>query len=746
MKIFPPRWWRRALAVGALVGAAGWPGLAMPQPGPWLPAHGPDDRSTALQNPPDFRWPWVEGSGDWEFELKGSDGIVKKARSSYAGLSWPEALAPGEHEWRVRRGGGSWGAPRRFTVAADAVPFVVPGAEEQLRRAAAKPRPRYVARKPAAPSAEAAALVRRVQDGLRKPLSEVREFSESERLTDRAEFKRSKRQSKQDGQRAARLLSEVALAWHLSGDERLKSEGRRRLLEVASWDPEGASGVEGVHLVARDIVWGMALLYDAVHDELSPAERRRVVDRIVERAQGIHAEFTAGERMQRQPINSHGWVTWAGAAAAVAMVAGDDPRADALFRELVPAFVTSIAPWGGDEGGYGNGTPYGMYDVASLIVPLDMIGSAIGADLFRKAWLRNVGRFFTYFVPPGGGDAPFGNGSEALRDGNAAWVMRALATRVPDPLIRWHAAQREGAAYNVLPLMLAAVAGPLRSGALPPGQPNAAVFGDVGWAALHSEIADLRRVSVYFKSSPYGSQNHSHADQNAFVVHAAGKELLKGSGYYDFYGSEHFREWYQTTRAHNAITFDGGKGQPTQRLAAAGRIVHSALSAAGDVVTGDATAAYAGQLSLAQRTIAYLRPGTIVVHDRLASDTARRWEWNFHADERITGDERSARVEVGGVSMCVDVLHAPPLRFEARSGFPVAPRSQVKKATHPDQWHAMFASAQPLREAEFVVAMRVGCAGSVPRLQREAAGWRVQAEAGGATREIRFEPGKASIR
>ena len=39
----------------------------------------------------------------------------------------------------------------------------------------------------------------------------------------------------------------------------------------------------------------------------------------------------------------------------------------------------------------------------------------------------------------------------------------------------------------------------------PEGTPNAAVFPVIGWAAMHSDLRDPRRTSVYFKSSPYGS-------------------------------------------------------------------------------------------------------------------------------------------------------------------------------------------------------------------------------------------------
>jgi hypothetical protein len=50
-----------------------------------------------------------------------------------------------------------------------------------------------------------------------------------------------------------------------------------------------------------------------------------------------------------------------------------------------------------------------------------------------------------------------------------------------------------------------------------------------------------------------------------------------------------------------------------------------------DIATGRAEKAYGGELSRAQRTIVYLRPGVVLVHDSLASDKPHAWEWNLHA-------------------------------------------------------------------------------------------------------------------
>jgi len=555
---------------------------------------------------------------------------------------------------------------------------------------------------------------------------------------------RQRRTAKREGQRASQQLAEVALALHLVRRDELVVEGRRRLAELASWDPHGDSGIHGNHLVARDMLWGLAALYDALYKDLDGDERRRAVDSIIARAADVHSEFLASGKMARQARNSHGWVAWAGAAAAIALVAGDDPRAEKLFLDLVPPFVTSISPWGGAPGGYGNGTGYGLWDVASLIAPFDIIGQAIGIDLYRKPWLAHVPRFFTYFLPPGAPEAPFGDAAEMPPDRNTAWTLRALSQRTNDPLVRWAAGQADPPAGGAMPLILSALRDPLEQPPLPPATPNSAYFEDVGWVAMHSALADRKRVSVYFKSSPYGSHNHSHADQNAIVVQAGGRALLKSSGYYDFYGSDHFKAWYQSTRASNAITFDGGKGQAQLDLNAKGRIVAFRSAPAYDVAVGDATQAYGGQLKQALRTVVYLRPDVVIVHDRLGSATARRWEWNVHADNRFEGDARAFRLESGPQSLCIDVLQAPPVRLDQQSGFQTPPRSSGKNATYTDQYHASLVSTNPSNEAEFVVALRISCTGKTPEIVREGSAWLVSVP--DASRTVRLQGEQTEVR
>jgi hypothetical protein len=244
---------------------------------------------------------------------------------------------------------------------------------------------------------------------------------------------------------------------------------------------------------------------------------------------------------------------------------------------------------------------------------------------------------------------------------------------------------------------------------LPAHQADAVLLPDAGWAAMHSALADRKRTSVYFKSSRWGSYNHAHADQNSFVVHADGKVLTGGSGYFDpyaYYGTVHWKNWYQQTKAHNAITFDGGQGQTTQRREAGADILHFDRTAEFAYVSGDATQAYGGTLTKATRTLVFLRKHLIIVYDQLASDKPRRWEWNVHANEPM---RETLRKEIaignGKSSLCVQQLSGQPTSFSQTDQFSVKP----DKEGYPSQWHGIFSVDIASQKAELIFILNVGC-------------------------------------
>jgi hypothetical protein len=503
----------------------------------------------------------------------------------------------------------------------------------------------------------------------------------------------------------------AALAWLATGNRQALDDAKRRALNLASWNTQGATGFRAHDQAGLSITWTLAIAYDWLNPELGEAERARLVVAISDRLGDIMGKglygLDDGRKMDANPYDSHGAVALARVSAICSVMAGAAPQFDACFQNTVPRYLKWPMPWGRDDGGYANGTTYGQWDTAyTHLIVWDLLRESLGVDLTKTPWAQGYGKFITYFLPPETPTGQFGDGAE--KNWREVWATqaKAYAAQVPSALTDWYARQQFGEDGVSLQLLLA----PYRDWSktppqIPAGTPDAIHMPSIGWVAMHSSLADRGRSSVYFKSSPYGSFNHSHADQNSFVINAKGQPLAIDSGYYDYYNSPHWKGWYKQTRAHNAMTFDGGRGQMHDTMAAKGEITQFETTPAYDVVTGDATQAYGGVLTRAARSMVYVRPGVLLVFDSLASDTPRAWEWNIHALKTmaVTG-KRSIEIEKDGERLCVEVLRGPDMEFSQTDQFDFEPGGD-----YPKQWHGVFKSTANSKTFQMLTMLSVNC-------------------------------------
>jgi hypothetical protein len=663
----------------------------------------PADCAGVVQSPPDLSWPDLSPDATYQVTLTYPGGATRSRPAAHNWINWDEVLPAGTYSWQVQvsnASGTQQSRLRRFTVLGDAVPFLVPDWNVLFAGAAAKPRPRALP-----DAATAQAMVDQRQAELNALLAQV-----DSRLGDVLPLDPA------GGAQAAvaALASEeckralaAALAWLVSLREEHYAEALRRALNLASWNPQGATSYANADEASRAIATTLALAYDWLHARLDAGQKDLLRTAMLARATDMYNDVIGSRaRVAVHPYDSHGNVTLTHLAAICVLLAGDLPEAQICFRDTLPLAIHWTSPWGGEDGGFANGTAYAHWSVGDSLMPWYLLRWVLGVDLAQKAWVRNFANFIAYFLPPGTPSGAFGDAAEQQLGENWARFAKAHALFAPGALGRWYAAQLAGEDPLQLELLLAppALPGPAP---FPAGTPAAAFFPSIGWTALHSSLEDSARVSIYFKSSPYGSYNHSHADQNSFVINAAGQRLAIDSGYYDAYASPHWSSWYKQTLAHNAITYDGGTGQGV--FEHGGGLAPGAITAfehqnGHDIVTGDATQAYGGALTLARRSLVYLRPNLLLVYDRLASATARQWEWNIHALNAMdVYSDRSIALNSGNQRLCVDMLAGPPMSFVQTHQF-----TQNPGGVAPAQWHGRFYS-DPAAGAEFIALLNVGC-------------------------------------
>jgi len=509
---------------------------------------------------------------------------------------------------------------------------------------------------------------------------------------------------KQD--RALEGMAESAVGWYLTRDNWYLEELRARMAIFAPLVIDNQC--RGELMQARTYAWYFALAYDFAYPALEPAERD--LARNVVKSCALAALPTALKNVKANPRDGVAFHALGKFIGALTIVLGEVPEARAWLEPALQTYLANLSPWGGDDGGYANGSSYVLWDTGESLLIWDLIERVLGLPVYQKAWVAQLPRFVAYTLPPGTPAGVFGDGAEIERKEEWPRFGKAIMSRYATPLARWYEKQLFGEDIARLHILLS----PYRassSAAWPANVATSAYFPSVGWTALHSSLADRARISVYFKSSPYGSLNHSHGDQNGFLLYARGKVLAMDSGYYDYYNSLHWRNWYKQTKAHNAITFDGGKGQSlgANGLGSAlfgGKITQFVTNDDYDVVTGDATAAYGGQVSMAKRTLVFVRPATLVVIDQLQSATPRRWEWNLHTTAALLANAGGYKLNLEGAEMCADIVAPDAVSLTVQPGYSPAP--VLSTAIGPHYWNR-FSYQAPKAAAYFVAVLRMDC-------------------------------------
>lgn len=618
----------------------------------------------------------------------------------------------------------NWTNQRTFALNASAAKYEVPGNDVLRAKVLANPRSRILpqsfstyAKWTPAMIAERGDAVRRLIETVesRMTMAPVKDtdwpLSASSTLTvaldaQNADIRNRISKTSQQVQSAAmlfRLKSDTAQG------PRYLAEALKRGDELAALSPTGPTSYARQDQATRMIALALTKTLDILYAQLDVAHRAQWTSVVKVRANDIYRDLSGNNgHLDQYPFDPHSGTALGYLALISALGLGEMPEADAWFKYSVRTYIHQIYTWSGPEGGYANGTAYAQATADVSVQIWDALSEITGVNLYAKPWTEGFVRFMAEFVPPGQASHVFGDGHE---DSPNTYLLKAFTSRVATPVAKWYYNSMTGV-EDPLSLLLAPSPLPVNTVASGLAPAQATIFPSIGWVAMHSDAASANRTSLFFKSSSYGAYNHSHGDQNSIVLFSGGQKLLIESGYYDWYGSPLWSGWYRQTKAHNAITYDGGVGQAidgnTINLTRNGKITAFSSTSALDYTEGDATPAYAGALSSAVRKVWYLRSqNAAVVLDSLASATAKAFEWNFHAPANIAfpGDG-SAKIVNGTKSVCLRPLTA---------GTTLAKRTGSTPKAGVIEDHAAFILPKATK-SEFLILLDVGCNNPATRI------------------------------
>jgi hypothetical protein len=487
--------------------------------------------------------------------------------------------------------------------------------------------------------------------------------------------------------RIAGIAEAATLCWLVTGEEKYLAKAKGFLLGACAWHfapawPTGAVvGATDIYYndEAHFRLWRkLPLVYDQIRTRLTAAERQRVLAHFQERGDRSVAWIREAkiEQLRRNSLataaESHP-VRFMAMTGLTALALWDDlPQAREWWRFAYVFYRDQFSPWGGGDGGWAEGPPYwrGTFEHAAFQDVLLALGDPLA---YATPFWRNSPYFGVYNVQPYL-HTVFGDTSNAGRfnlDPTVADYMEHMARALGDGRLLSYAALCTDKRPRPIDKGLAGLdrsypttAEFLVRNFIASGRPRPAPapladlppqrhFADIGWVSLHSALgAPTDDIHVTFKSSPYGSFSHSHADQNAFILNAYGEGLAINSAYREYHRSPFHQQWTWQTKSKNAVIIDG-LGQKAQDKSATGRIVRYVASDRFVCTTGDATVAYQtlqpkGQVRRATRDLVFIDRRYVVLRDRVELATPGTLSWLLHAEKNLTWDAAASTAFIRG--------------------------------------------------------------------------------------------------
>lgn len=564
--------------------------------------------------------------------------------------------------------------------------------------------------------------------------------------------------------RQVEATAEAAYAYYVKGDPTYLAEVSKRLDVLAQpiidrgcreYPVNGtAISIGDTNYYRREYVWYFGLAYDFAQQGLTDVYKKKIAE-VIAKCVAVAAPSTLANVNTPNTYQNMESNTLAKFAAGMLLVHNDaefvkddiKPAFDYL-PAMTKAYVGRLHMFGGNDGGYANSSAYSLFDTAPYLPMWDVFDRVLGYSPYEKRdFVKYLPNFELFTLPPESPEGAFGDGAEVDRTEERARFLRAIFSRSASSQVsRWF----KNTYLNNIRLNSPANAqyGSPKYGdiqrldfLLSPSEDSTVVaeptpylrywFPSVGIGAMHSSLSDPSRTSVFFKSGPFGSENHAHADQNSFVIYHKGKVFASDSGVNADYGHAHRVNYSKTTKAHNAITYDQGTGQELGDAYGSDKAKGKLLSANDgvswgqpltkgtvqyDLVTGDASEAYGktnGVLNLkkALRTLVFIRPSTVVVYDQLES-AAKKWEYNLHTvvEPKLNSTSNEDVVTIDGVRMCVQVKSAGPIARETPTlGYPANAAPQDGKPIRHDHWWSRYVYQTANTKGMFVSVYRLDC-------------------------------------
>lgn len=376
----------------------------------------------------------------------------------------------------------------------------------------------------------------------------------------------------------------VAVHYAVTGDRKSYEKGEgflRKLLAQDHWQ-QGTEQDSGMS--SANILFGAALLYDTLYNDLPQDLRDQFRDKLLLMARRQYyrghlkkAGASSSHYWQNDPQNNHRWHRDSGLVAALVAVAGEcDGREDWMLREMVKE-IKYISDWLPVDGTSHEGPTYMPFGAPYLAVVHNISDRCLGTDYLKLGFWQHSALYRLHSMAPGmkstmpygdcSGDLGFINDYTLLATGvNNQSDLQAAMLKFYDSAIR---RRDDGSIQHNMAFMYGWLSLLWYNDKVPQGSLDKVgknfYFDDVG-LVFARDGWQQDNVALMFKCSPYGGYMlnryrnthdrsyinvaHDDPDANTFVLYADGGRVIDSDGY----------SYKKSTSSHNTILVNG-KGQ-----------------------------------------------------------------------------------------------------------------------------------------------------------------------------------------
>lgn len=454
-------------------------------------------------------------------------------------------------------------------------------------------------------------------------------------------------------------IPELAMAYSMTGDVKYFNAAKSYMLTSALYPTWGLGSSENSDLATGHMLYGMAIGYDWLYQDLDPVSRDIIRSCLVKRGARMY-DILLHDRIYwtNRDLQNHQYICMAGLAASGFALFGDTTDVDGWILLPLEKFRKSISSLQPDGSNH-EGIPYWEYAIEYLMKFMDLSRDLLGVDLYAgNLFFQNTASFRLYGMIPK--DYWEVTKSRVMTLGDSPrtdwygpdYLLRKLASENNDGYAQWLAEKLDSSGYSVPKAEFLNLLwfNPLVKPKSPASLPLYKHFNDLDIVYMRSGW-DGKEALTLFKCGPFIGHSalskynydpgggHVHPDVGTFQIFSHGDWLLTDEGY--AFKKTVFQNTLMVNGAgqigEGKTWFDGSlflgkRDQP--------RIVYSRTGVDYDYVIGDAQPAYspASHLTAFYRHIMFLKPNCWVIADEVASDSASLFEFYYHSDFTFISD------------------------------------------------------------------------------------------------------------